>query len=96
MRQVKCIETGVIYKSLLAATKALGKTGIDKAANGVTYTAGGFHWEWCGTDEVEMIVPSNIDTPKRKLKRAGAMIAEAYKEKTIDYWGWNFGGESRL
>ena len=86
MKAIKCIETGVIYKSLHAATQALGKTGIDKAANGVTSKCGGYHWEWCGTDEVEM----KKSPSKAELERAKELIDRAYSEKFNPAWGMTF------
>lgn len=49
LRNIKCVETGVIYKN---AAEASRQTGIHHShmvavANGHQKTAGGFHWEWC-------------------------------------------------
>lgn len=47
-KQVRCVETGIIYKSMLEASR---QTGINNACishslNGWAKTAGGFHWEY--------------------------------------------------
>ena len=43
--RVRCVETGVVYKTITQAAKETGasKTGICGAASGM---AGGYHWEY--------------------------------------------------
>lgn len=45
-RKVKCIETGVIYESIIAAAKAvyISHAAIIGACRGYQKTAAGFHW----------------------------------------------------
>jgi hypothetical protein len=47
-RSVKCVETDVIYKSCVEASKAINRspTSIWQALSGRTDTCGGFHWEY--------------------------------------------------
>lgn len=46
-KPVRCIETGIIYKNTLVASKEIGisATSIYNCVNGKSKTAGGFHWE---------------------------------------------------
>lgn len=47
-KPVKCVETGVIYLSMIEAARAVGLTnagGIRSCLRGEAKTAGGFHWE---------------------------------------------------
>lgn len=46
-KPVRCIETGIIYKNTLVASKEIGisATSIYNCINGKSKTAGGFHWE---------------------------------------------------
>lgn len=46
-KPIKCIETGIIYKNTLVASKEIGisATSIYNCINGKSKTAGGFHWE---------------------------------------------------
>ena len=47
-KQVKCVETDVIYKSCVEAAKAINRspTSIWQALSGRTDTCGGLHWEY--------------------------------------------------
>lgn len=47
-RKVECIETGVIYKSMLEASRQTGinNASISHTLNGWAKTAGGFHWRY--------------------------------------------------
>lgn len=47
-RKVRCVETGVIYTSILDATAAVGAAGgnIVRACMNPKYTARGYHWEY--------------------------------------------------
>ncbi len=45
-KPIRCIETGIVYKSLADATKQTGAYGINKCAKGYQKTAGGYHWEY--------------------------------------------------
>lgn len=47
LKSIKCIETGIIYRSLTDASKALNLTkgAISHVINGRSKTCGGFHWE---------------------------------------------------
>ena len=44
---VKCLESGVIYKSVTDASKQTGisRYSITKCCSGITEAAGGYHWE---------------------------------------------------
>lgn len=46
-KPIRCIETGIIYKNTLVASKEIGisTTSIYNCINGKSKTAGGFHWE---------------------------------------------------
>lgn len=45
--RVRCVETGIIYKSCVDAGRACGihRYGINNVLNGKQKTAGGYHWE---------------------------------------------------
>lgn len=45
---VKCLETGLVYKSIAEAGRSTGinKSNIGSCARGVRRVAGGFHWEY--------------------------------------------------
>ena len=47
-RKVMCIETGVIYNSIIEVERQLGilHSDISKCCNGTRKTTGGFHWEY--------------------------------------------------
>jgi hypothetical protein len=45
-KPVRCVETGEVYESASAATRATGISNIDAAARGDQKTAGEFHWEY--------------------------------------------------
>lgn len=47
-RLVRCIETGVIYKNIMDASKQTGvnRLGIARCCNGTQKTSGGCHWEF--------------------------------------------------
>ena len=45
-RPVFCVETRETYPSQLAAERATGFTGINKACHGRQFTAGGYHWQF--------------------------------------------------
>lgn len=49
VRNIKCVETGVIYKNAAEASRQTGihHSHMVSAANGKLKTAGGYHWEWC-------------------------------------------------
>lgn len=46
---IRCIETGEVFKTAAAAGRAKNITysHICEAANGILSSAGGYHWEWC-------------------------------------------------
>lgn len=45
---IKCVETGVVYKSIAEAGRSTGinKSNIGSCARGVRRVAGGFHWQY--------------------------------------------------
>lgn len=47
-KKIKCIETGVIYKSITEAANDTGieRRGINRVVVGKGKTAGGYHWEY--------------------------------------------------
>ena len=45
-KQVKCIETGVIYNSIAEAKLETGIKSIDQAVRGMIKAAGGYHWKY--------------------------------------------------
>ena len=45
-KPVRCVETGEVYESASAATRATGIANIDAAARGDQKTAGELHWEY--------------------------------------------------
>lgn len=48
-KEIKCVENGVIYKSIAEAARCLNiknKSGISAAAKGKMRTCGGYHWEY--------------------------------------------------
>ena len=53
-KPVRCVETGVIYKSLTDAAKSVnvGKTQIRRACYGIIQTSRGFHWEFVNIDDL--------------------------------------------
>ena len=46
MKQVRCIETGIVYESITKACVETGIQGVSAACNGKIKTAGGYHWEF--------------------------------------------------
>lgn len=48
-RNIKCIETGIVYKNAAEASRQTGihHSHMVAAANGKLKTSGGYHWEWC-------------------------------------------------
>lgn len=48
-KAIVCVETGVVYESIAAASKATGISSgaISFCVRGVTKTSGGFHWKEC-------------------------------------------------
>ncbi len=54
---IVCIETGEIYESQGAAKRITGinDTSICKCLKGVKKTAGGFHWRYATTDEIDKL-----------------------------------------
>ena len=61
MKPVRCIETGVVYFSMIEAARAVGLTnsgGIRACLRGEAHTAGKCHWEfWPSSVEKEGILP---------------------------------------
>lgn len=49
IRNIKCIETGQVFKTARDAGRAMNIHAghITEVANGKLNTAGGYHWEWC-------------------------------------------------
>lgn len=47
-KKVECIETGIIYKSMLEASRQTGinNASISNTLNGLAKTAGGYHWRF--------------------------------------------------
>ena len=45
-KPIRCIETGVCYKSLAEVQRETGIYGANKCAKGYQKTAGGYHWEY--------------------------------------------------
>ena len=45
-KPIRCVETGIVYKSLAEATRQTGIFGLNKCAKGYQKTAGGYHWEY--------------------------------------------------
>ena len=50
-KQVKCIETGIIYNSMAEAKRETGIKSIDQAVCGIIKTAGGYHWEYVDNND---------------------------------------------
>lgn len=50
-KQVKCIETGIIYNSISEAKHETGIKSIDQAVCGKIKTAGGYHWKYVEDNE---------------------------------------------
>lgn len=68
IKEVICIETGTIYPSLKVAEEKTGinKSNIASACNGVTKTAGGYHWSY-SNDEKRIKSLSDYKGKKRNL-----------------------------
>lgn len=47
-RSIRCVETGVVYRSMLEAKRETGvnELGIGRVCKGTQKTAGGYHWEY--------------------------------------------------
>lgn len=80
VRPVRCVETGRVYPSAIAAAKAMGvhRNRMYDCASGMTDTCAGYHWVYVGEDH--MIRPGKPKKPDKPRSRPTMTITEVQEE----------------
>lgn len=102
-KNIKCVETGKIYKTAAEASRETGihHGHITSVANGKLKTAGGYHWEWCidlslypnAIYCVELNkVYLNYNEAKKQDHFSGTHLSRAFKKQGLScqYAGYTF------
>ncbi|MBO7275071.1 MAG: hypothetical protein J6V15_01720, partial [Clostridia bacterium] len=79
-RPIRCIETGLVYPSVVSAAEALGvhRSGLYKCALGELDTCAGYHWEYVG--DGHMIRPGKPKKPDKPRSAPSMTIYEVQEE----------------
>lgn len=69
-KQIRCIETGIVYESMAMVEKemGIGHSHISMCCNGKQDTAGGYHWEFVDANDINKKEISN--ETRRKISEA--------------------------
>ena len=80
VRPIRCIETGLVYPSVVSAAEALGvhRSGLYKCALGELDTCAGYHWEYVG--DGHMIRPGKPKKPDKPRSAPSMTIYEVQEE----------------